>query len=89
MVSSFCSSTSNSAAWAGRARVLTEGLRHRASEFIEELIGHFLGRAVDEPLAQLGELAADLRIDVIGKLGAAVLRRQRDCGTALGRIFIN
>src|SRR5215467_2691731 len=42
-------------------------LRHCRGEFREEVVGGLLRRAVDEALAELGELAADLRLDVIGQ----------------------
>jgi hypothetical protein len=38
----------------------------------EKLIGQFLGRAVDQPLPELGQLAADLRLDIVFEQGAAV-----------------
>src|SRR6202158_1438322 len=60
-------------------------LRHRPREVFEELIGHLLGGAIDEALPQLRELAADLRIDMVGKLrAAAVVCRQRYRGAARG-----
>src|ERR1700689_5875175 len=57
---------------------------HRLGEIRKKLVGHFLGRPVDQPLAELGELAADLRLDIVGQQGAAVLVRQRHRGAALG-----
>ena len=48
-------------------------MRHRRGEFHEEIVGGLLGRAVDQALAELGELAADLRLDVVGEQRAAIL----------------
>ncbi len=45
---------------------------HGFREIREEFIRQFLGRAVDQSLAKLRQLAADLRLDVIGQRGAAV-----------------
>src|SRR5438552_1306751 len=42
-------------------------LRHRGGELDEEVVGGLLCGAVDETLAELGELAADLRLHVIGE----------------------
>ena len=42
-------------------------------EFQEEIVGDLLGGAVDQALAELGELAADLRLDIVGEQRAAVL----------------
>src|SRR5712675_2192290 len=58
--------------------------RDRGGEFGEEIIRHFLGGARDEPLAELGELAADLGLDIVGEQRAAVLGLQRDDGAAFG-----
>ena len=38
---------------------------HRLGEIGEELVGQLLGRAIDQALAELGQLAADLRLDII------------------------
>src|SRR6267143_6364266 len=46
---------------------------HRLGEIRKKLIGQFLGRTVDQPLPELGELAADLRLDVIGQQRTAIL----------------
>jgi len=43
-------------------------------EVFKELVGEFLCKAVDDAAAKLRELAADIRIDIIGQLGAAALR---------------
>src|SRR5690242_9506552 len=53
-------------------------------EIGEELVGQLLGRAVDQALAELGQLAADLRLDIVAQKRAAVLVGERDGGTALG-----
>src|SRR5215467_264813 len=60
-------------------------LRHCRGEFREEVVGGLLRRAVDEALAELGELAADLRLDVIGQQRAAVLVGERHLGAAFGK----
>ena len=58
------------------------GLRRRSAlyglgEIGEKLIGQFLGRTVDQPLPELGELTADLRLDIVAQQGAAILLGQR------------
>src|SRR5215467_897142 len=60
-------------------------LRHGSSELDEEVVGGLLRRAVDEALAKLGELAADLRLHVIGEQRAAVLVTERHLGAAFGK----
>ena len=67
-----------------RRRACGRQVLHRCGEFREEIVGHFLGRAVDQPLAELGELAADLRLDIIGQQRAAILVGQSDTRAALG-----
>ena len=49
-------------AFDGRSRqALSLGLPHTpCGEFLEELVGHLLGGAVDQALAELRQLAADL-----------------------------
>ena len=44
-----------------------------AGEILEKIVGDLLGGAVDQALAELGELAADLRLDIVGQQRAAVL----------------
>src|SRR5438105_13247301 len=58
---------------------------HGLGEIGEELVGQFLGRAVDQALAELGELAADLGLDVIAQQGTAILFGERHGGAALGK----
>src|SRR3954470_4040921 len=60
-------------------------LRDRGGELDEEIVGGLLRRAVDQALAKLGELAADLRLHVVGEKRAAILVGQRDLGAALGK----
>src|SRR5262245_36143844 len=60
-------------------------LRHRRGELDEEIIGGLLRRAVDEALPELGELAADLRLHVIGEKRTAVLLGERHLGAAFGK----
>src|SRR6202451_3409862 len=61
------------------------GALHRIDEIAEEIVGHFLGGAVDQALAELRKLAADLRLDVVGQQRAAVLGRKLHRGAALGK----
>src|SRR6185437_5055563 len=58
---------------------------YRLCEIGEELVGQFLGRAVDQALTELGQLAADLRLDVVAQKRAAVLVGERHGRTALGK----
>src|SRR5215471_10082000 len=68
-----------------RAQKLSQMLNlDRLREIREELIGQFLGRAADQTLTKLRELAADLRFDVIRKQRAAVLLGKSHGCTALG-----
>src|SRR5262245_62951333 len=53
-------------------------------EIGEEFVGQFLGRTVDQALAELGELAADLGLDVIAEQRAAILVGEPHDGAALG-----
>lgn len=51
-------------------------------EIGEELVGEFLGRAVDEPLSQLRKLSTDLRLDLIGQQRAIIpLKQSNLCAT--------
>src|SRR3954468_18797764 len=72
----------------GMARYDPSGLPglslHRLGEIREKFIGQFLGRTVDQALSELGELAADLRFDIIGQQSAAVLFSQRHRRATLG-----
>src|SRR4051794_5526068 len=56
------------------------------AEIGEEIVGGFLGGAVDQTLAELGELAADLRLDVVGEQSAAAAFQvgELDRGAPLG-----
>src|SRR5262249_16011176 len=49
----------------------------------EKIIGNLLGGAVDETLAEMGELAADLCFHVVGEQRPTVLFRQCHRGAAL------
>src|SRR5215470_5348153 len=53
-------------------------------EIGEEFVGQFLGRTVDQALAELRQLAADLGLDVIAEQRAAILVGQPHGGAALG-----
>src|ERR1700755_327228 len=59
-------------------RVSSGGALHRLGEVRKELVGKLLGRAVDQALAELGELAADLRLDIIGQQRTAILLGETD-----------
>src|ERR1700745_2445695 len=50
----------------------------------KKLVGQFLGRSVDQPLTELGQLAADLRLDVVSEQRAAILFGQGHRCAALG-----
>src|SRR5262245_6194613 len=56
----------------------------RGGELGEKIVRHLLGGAGDQPLAELGELAADLRLDIVGEQRAAILVGKLDHGAALG-----
>src|SRR3954468_23678806 len=60
-------------------------LRDRRGELDEEIVGGLLRRAVDQALTKLRELAADLRLHVIGEKRAAILVGERHLGAALGK----
>src|SRR5882757_9810097 len=57
---------------------------HRLGEIGEKFVGQFLGRAVNQALAELGQLAADLRLDIVAQKGAAILLGQPDRSAAFG-----
>src|SRR5581483_6569444 len=61
------------------------GISNRRSEFLKELIGNFFGRAIDETLAKLSQLAADLRLHVVSEQCPAVLLGEGNRGTSLGK----
>ena len=42
-------------------------------KIFEEIVGGLLCHAIDEALSELGELAADLRFDVVGQQSATIL----------------
>src|SRR5262245_15877868 len=58
---------------------------NRCGEFHEEIVSGLFGRAVDQTLAELSELAADLRLDVIREKRAAILVAERYLGVTLGK----
>src|SRR6266436_6156631 len=74
--------------WAGLAfsgiRLFRESTLDRLGEIGEELVGQFLGRAVDQALPELGQLAANLGLDVVAQQRAAILLGQPHRGAALG-----
>src|SRR6476661_10296024 len=57
---------------------------YRLGEIREKLVGQFLGRTVDQPLPELGEFAADLRLDIVRQQRAAILLGQRHGRATLG-----
>src|SRR5262249_46864882 len=69
----------------GRSPASSFRLRHRRGELDEEIIGGLLRRAVDKTLPELRELAADLRLYVIGQERAAVPLGERHFGAAFGK----
>ena len=52
-------------AGAASARRLLHRRRQFGGEILEELASQLLGGGVDQPRAELGDLAADLRVDVV------------------------
>src|SRR3954463_3253309 len=60
-------------------------LRAPGGELDEDIVGGLFRGAVDQALAKLRELAADLRLHVIGEKRAAILVGQRHLGAALGK----
>jgi hypothetical protein len=67
------------------SKLSPSALRDRRGELDEEIVGSLLRRTVDQALAKLGELAADLRLHVVGEQRAAILVGQRHLGAALGK----
>src|SRR5215210_5069736 len=59
-------------------------LAHLLVEVAKEIVGHFPRRGIDQARADLRELAADARLDVVGELGRFTLRRQAHLRAALG-----
>src|SRR6202171_4220060 len=57
---------------------------YRLGEIGEKFIGQFLGLPVYQRLAELGQFAADLGLDIIGQQGAAILVGQRHRCATLG-----
>src|SRR3569833_1760300 len=57
---------------------------HCLGEVREKFVRELLGGTVDQALAELGELAADLGLDIVGQQRAAILVAERDHGAALG-----
>src|SRR5262245_12660414 len=68
-----------------RCRGTSVAAGDRNRELGEEIVGGLLGRAVDQALAELGKLAADLRLHVVGEQCAPVLVGERHFGAALGK----
>src|SRR3979411_1644087 len=57
---------------------------HRLGKIGEEFVRQFLGRSVDQALSELGQFAADLRLDIIAQQGAAILFGEAHGRAALG-----
>src|SRR5690349_9569430 len=57
---------------------------NRGGELLEKIVGHLLGGAVDQPLAELRELAANLCVDIVGEQRAAILVGELHVGASLG-----
>ena len=53
-------------------------------ELAEEVVGHLLGRALDQPRADLRQLAADVGLGVVAQDGVGAVLGQVDLGAALG-----
>src|SRR5260370_39524995 len=74
--------------WAGLAfsgiRLFRQSTLDRLGEIGEKLVGQFLGRAVDQPLTELGQLAADLCLDIVTQKRPAILLGQPHRRAALG-----
>src|SRR5258708_21679414 len=75
--------------WYGSAVVrgtslLGESALYRLGEIRKKFVGQFLGCTVDQPLPELGELATDLRLDIVGQQRTAVLLGQPHRRAALG-----
>src|SRR5271163_540745 len=56
----------------------------RLGKVFKEIVGDFLGGAIDQALAELREFTADLRLDIVAEQRAAILGRQLDRGAAFG-----
>src|SRR5690606_1340340 len=59
-------------------------LAHDPREVAEELLGQLARGAVNEPRADLGQLAADLGLDLVGQARAGAVLDELDLGPALG-----
>src|SRR5260370_16572647 len=65
-------------AWYGSAvlrgtSLFRESALHRLGEIREKFVGQFLGCTVDQPLPELGELATDLCLAIVGQQRTAAL----------------
>ena len=54
------------------------------AEPVEERVRHLLGGGVDQPGAELGDLAADLGVDLVAQQGGGAVVGQLHLGAALG-----
>src|SRR3990172_5075218 len=57
---------------------------HQGCELLEELAGELLGGGVDQPPAELRELAADIGLGLVAQEGAGAVIRETDGGAPLG-----
>src|SRR5215469_13753753 len=67
------------------ARSLCRLRVHCIGKIREKIVGDFFGRAIDQTLTELRQLAADLGVDVVGQKRAAIFRRELDRSAALGK----
>src|SRR5262249_26074613 len=63
---------------------LSACLFHGGCKLGEEIVSKFFGRTVDQPLPELCELAANLRLHRIREQSAPLLWRQHDRSAAFG-----
>src|SRR5262245_8350579 len=89
MVSNKNNSEPAGPSWSSRKTIfLPSGLgrraAHRLGKLGEELVGELLGGAVDQALAELRQLSADLRLDIVDEQRPALLLLQVDGRAALG-----
>src|SRR5688572_28036600 len=67
----------------GGSAALSMQLADLLVEVAEEVVGHFPGGGVDQARADLRELAADARLDVVGKAGGLAFRCEAHVSAAL------
>ena len=62
-----------------------EALADDGAELAEEIVGHLLGRALDQPRADLGELAADIGLGAVAQDRIRTVLGEIDLRTALAK----